>query len=215
MKKLHAYVDGFNLYRGMMDPKNNMPGAAFPPPVLRQFLWLNLDGYIRSFFSEEYSLDWIHYFTAPIKDNPKSLERQETYWKALESIPHLTIHLGVNARRYNKKREVIRYEEKQSDVRFALQALEDSFTLPELNSIVFVCADADQVPTIERIKVLKPDIELILIYPPLRHSGDLEKLVPNPYKTNYIPLRDNQFPDIVEYEREGNTITVSKPPEWD
>jgi hypothetical protein len=214
MKKLHAYIDGFNLYKGIMDPHNAMPGASFPPPVLRKFLWLDFHKYICSFFPSGYSLDRIHYFTAPIRDNTDSLRRQETFWKALESIPHLEIHKGVNARRLDKNGNVIGYSEKQSDVRLALQALEDALLMGDLDAMVFLCADADQVPTIERIQKLQKTLEIFLLYPPCRHSGDLSRLVPKPFKTRYTHLRDSQFPDLVQYERNGQLISVQRPIEW-
>jgi len=211
--KTHAYVDGFNLYRGMMDRSYNMPGMT-ARPALRQYLWLNLDAFVSSFFPGDCSLDQIHYFTAPVRDSKSALARQEKYWKALESLPHLSIHKGVNAKRFDRHGNFLRYEEKQSDVRFALQAFEDALLVRDIERMVFLCADADQVPTIERIQCLKPDIELRLIYPPCRHSGALEKLIPDPIKTRYESLRDSQFPDLVEYERGGNRISVARPPVW-
>ncbi|MCW5887506.1 MAG: NYN domain-containing protein [Anaerolineales bacterium] len=214
MKKLHAYIDGFNLYWGIMDRKNNMPNAKYPPAVLRKFLWLDMLKYISWFFDNTYALENIHYFTAPIRDNPSSLARQEAYWKALESIPHLHIHRGVNAQRYDQKGHFVKYEEKQSDVRFGLQVLEDVLTIPELEAIALVTADSDQIPTIEKVQALRPNIEIRLIYPPLRHSGDLEKLIAKPYKTNYRPLSACQFPETVSYERNGIEISTAKPPEW-
>jgi len=211
--KTHAYIDGFNLYHGMMDWGYNMPGST-AKPALRQYLWLNLDSFICSYFAGNISLEQIHYFTAPVRDNQDALDRQEKYWKALESLPHLSIHKGVNARRYDRDWNIIGYVEKQSDVWFGLQALEDALREPDLQRMVFLCADADQVPTIEKIQHLRADIDLQLIFPPCRQSGDLSKLIPNPIKTRYEPLRDNQFPDPVEYERDGSLISVAKPPEW-
>lgn len=212
--KLHAYIDGFNLFWGISDPKNNMPGSTFPPPVLRRFLWLDLHQYIHWFYGNDYSLDQIHYFTAPLRDKPASQARQEVFWKALESHPHLQIHRGVNARKFDQNRNIVGYEEKQSDVRFGLQVLEDALTIPDLKAIALVTADSDQVPTIERVQALRPDIELQLIYPPVRHSGDLEKLIPKPHKTNYRVLSACQFPNKVEYERNGIAIVAEKPTEW-
>jgi hypothetical protein len=75
MKKLYAYIDGFNLYKGMMDLKNNMPDYKPPPPVLKKYLWLNLDKFISSYFSKDYSLNHIYYFTSPFRDNPDLLRK--------------------------------------------------------------------------------------------------------------------------------------------
>jgi hypothetical protein len=93
MRKIYAYVDGYNLYHGMMDQSYMIPGDSSPTP-LRKYLWLNLHTFILSFFPQYYSLERIHYFTAPVRDNPDSYERQKKYWKALKSLPNLKIHLG-------------------------------------------------------------------------------------------------------------------------
>ena len=161
MKKLYAYIDGYNFYWGMMDHGNNMPGASYPPPVFRKYLWLNLNTLISSYFSsDDYYLSKIHYFTAPVRDAPDAIERQEVYWKALESIPHLSICKGSFARRYDEDGNISRYEEKQSDVNFALQAFDDALHVPDLSAMVFLCADSDQVPTVNRIQGLDKEIEL-------------------------------------------------------
>ncbi|MFV2045325.1 MAG: NYN domain-containing protein [Anaerolineales bacterium] len=211
--KTFAYIDGFNLYRGMMDPSNNMPGAT-TRPVLRPYLWLDLHAFVESYFVGNCSLDRIHYFTAPVRDSVGGLKRQETFWKALESHAHLKIHKGFNLKKYDNQGNFLTYEEKQTDVRFGLQVLEDALIVQEIERMVFVCADADQVPTIEKVKIHRPDIQLRLIFPPCRQSGALENLIPKPIKTRYEALRDNQFPDPVEYERDGVQISVSKPTEW-
>lgn len=205
-KKTIAYVDGYNLYHGMMDRKNNVPNDSSQTP-LRKYLWLNLFTFISSFLPLECKLARINYFTAPIRDNPASLERQHTYWKALESFSTLRIQTG----KHIKKGES--YAEKQTDIKMALQMYDDAFHEIDLEVMVLVSADSDQVPTIERIHSLNKNIEFYAIFPPCRRSDDLIKLIGQHrcFKTKYKRLKEHQFPDTIE----SQNYSVSKPIEWD
>jgi hypothetical protein len=48
LKKTIAYVDGYNIYRGLMDKTCKVPNAD-PEYLLRKYLWLNLESYIKSY----------------------------------------------------------------------------------------------------------------------------------------------------------------------
>lgn len=202
MKKIYSYVDGYNLYHGMMDKNNSIPDdkSEFP---LRKYLWLNLYSFILSYFQKYYTLEKIHYFTAPVRDNPSSLRRQEIYLKALESIPHLEIHMGKHVISGGK------YSEKQTDVKIALQMYIDAIN-EDVDCIVLVSADSDQVPTIKKIIELNKGIEIRAIFPPSRKSDDLRKIIRICHKTKYKRLRAHQFPNSVSTDK----FTVNKPKEW-
>jgi uncharacterized LabA/DUF88 family protein len=187
-----------------MDRNNSIPGDNSEYP-LRKYLWLNLESFISSYFPRNYSIEKIYYFTAPVRDNPISLERQRTYWKALESIVNLEIQLGkhIPIRDY--------YSEKQSDVKMALQMYSDAI-FHNVDCIVMVSADSDQIPTIERIIHLDKDIEIHAIFPPCRKSDEIKKIltVNNCYRTRYKRLAQFQFPDVVT----ATDFSVIRPKEW-
>jgi hypothetical protein len=81
----------------------------------------------------------IRYFTArvrPLPNDPHAPQRQQVYLRALQTIPHLSIHYGMFLK--NKKRmalvnpppntaEVWSTEEKGSDVNLASHLLLDGF----------------------------------------------------------------------------------------
>jgi len=73
--KVIAYIDGFNLYSGLMDKRYKIHGDPSSRP-LRKFLWLKLDEFILSFLPKGYYLEEIKYFTAPIRGNPQKQHRQ-------------------------------------------------------------------------------------------------------------------------------------------
>ena len=205
MNIAYAYVDGYNLYHGMMDLDYKIPGDPSITP-LRKYLWLDLNAYAVSYLPRGFNLEKIHYFTAPIRDNPDLLIRQEIYWKAIESIPNLQIHRGKHIKKGDS------YTEKQTDVKMALQMYDDAINIPNLKLLVLISADSDQVPTIEKIDRLNKGIEFLAIFPPCRRSDDLMKLIGQHkcHKTKYKRLQLCQFPDIISTP----TYTVSRPIEW-
>jgi len=200
--KTFVYVDGFNLYSGLMDKRYKIPGdpSTFP---LRKYLWLKLDDFINSFLAKEYSIKQIRYFTAPIKGNPKKQHRQESYLKALQTLNNLSIIQGKHIPIGN------RYSEKKTDVLMALRMYTDAQDRDH-EALVLVSGDSDQVPTIEWIRELDKGIEIHIIFPPFRVSKDLMRIADYCYRTKWKRLRQYQFPDPVV----GKGFSVHKPKEW-
>jgi uncharacterized LabA/DUF88 family protein len=200
--KTYAYIDGFNLYSGLMDKRYTISGDTSQFP-LRKYLWLKIDDFIHSFLQRHYNLAQIKYFTAPIRGNPKKQYRQETYIKALETLPNINIILGKHIP-IGKT-----YSEKQTDVLMALHMYTDARdTKP--NAIVLVSGDSDQVPTLNWIKQIDRDIEIHVIFPPFRVSKDLRKAADFTYNTKWKRLRQYQFPETVV----GKGYSVSRPKAW-
>jgi hypothetical protein len=80
----NVYVDGFNLYFGAM--KNKGPG----------YKWLDLAAFAAKLLPKD-QINRIRYFTARVESRPsdhQQPQRQRTYFRALETIPNLTIHEG-------------------------------------------------------------------------------------------------------------------------
>jgi hypothetical protein len=116
-----VYVDGFNLYYGCL---KDTPER-----------WLDVGALCKRMLSADSEIIAIKYFTARVKHrpgNPHAGQRQQTYFRALETVPKLTIHYGrfltrpavrrcVRDSRTGKPRfiEVWETEEKGSDVNLA------------------------------------------------------------------------------------------------
>jgi uncharacterized LabA/DUF88 family protein len=200
--KTFAYVDGFNLYGGLMDKRYKIPddNSEFP---LRKYLWLHLHDFISSFLPKEYWLAQIKYFTAPIKRNPKKQERQQAFLKALSTLDNLSVILGKHISIGRK------YSEKQTDVLMALHMYSDALN-EDHKAIVLVSGDSDQVPTIDWIKSLDKGIEIHVVFPPYRVSKDLRSMADFHYRTKWKRLRKYQFPDPVV----GKDFKVYKPLDW-
>lgn len=125
--RVNVYIDGFNLYFGCLadTPYRWLDVASLACHLLDPILPL-------------YTLNHVRYFTAPIRehaDKPGSAQRQQTYLRALSSIPNLTVHLGqfkTNIKSYmladrSGFADVIRSEEKGSDVNLASYLITDGF----------------------------------------------------------------------------------------
>lgn len=135
----NVYIDGFNLYYG----------AVKGTP----YRWLDLGSLCRNLLPT-YTINRIRYFTALVSarpDDPQLPQRQQTYLRALKTLPNLSIHFGqfrsrpVRLPLYPppdvgpKTVQVLRTEEKGSDVNLATHLLLDGFAKDA--SAVFVMSD--------------------------------------------------------------------------
>lgn len=80
--KTNVYVDGFNLYYG------SVKGTPYK--------WLDLRKLCNLIFPNN-ELHRIRYFTALVKNtgaDPTKSQRQQTFIRALETLPGLTVHYG-------------------------------------------------------------------------------------------------------------------------
>ena len=85
--RVAVYVDGLNLYHGLKSRS------------WRRYYWLNLRRLAERLLRPDQSLVVVRYFTArfvPRPDDPDQPLRQDTYLKALETLPDLTIQHGYH-----------------------------------------------------------------------------------------------------------------------
>jgi hypothetical protein len=125
--KVNVYVDGFNLYYGCLK------GTPYR--------WLNLHRLAELLLPHD-EIHRIRYFTARVSarpDDPGTVNRQQAYLRALRTLPSIDIHFGqflVSRTRMAlaeppargpRTAEVIKTEEKGSDVNLASYLLVDAF----------------------------------------------------------------------------------------
>lgn len=137
-----VYIDGFNLYYGAL---RDTP-----------YKWLDLEALCRRLLPKD-DVNRIRYFTARITarpDDPKQAQRQETYLRALRTLPLVSIHYGhflTHAVRLPlahphpggpRTAEVMRTEEKGSDVNLGSHLLLDAFQ-GTCDTAVVVSNDSD------------------------------------------------------------------------
>ena len=170
----NVYVDAFNLYYG------SLKGTPHR--------WLDLGALCARLLPKD-RINRIRYFTATVSarpENPGAPQRQQIYLRALETTPGLSIHYGhylshvtrmplANPRRGGARTvEVVKTEEKGSDVNLATYLLLDAFQR-DCDVAVVISNDSDLKLPIEiaqselgiRVGVVNP-------HPPARRSRALQ-----------------------------------------
>ena len=123
----NVYIDAFNLYyRALRGTPHR---------------WLDLRALALGLLGSAFTLHHIRYFTAPIKAHPRDPQkhiRQQTYFRALRTLPALSIHEGnflsnpvlmplADPQPGDQERvRVIRTEEKGSDANLAAYLTRDA-----------------------------------------------------------------------------------------
>ncbi|GAA0322283.1 NYN domain-containing protein [Actinoallomurus spadix] len=198
--RANVYVDGFNLYYGCLK------GARHK--------WLDLDALSRRLLPQHEHIHRIRYFTAQIgrrTDDPQRHNRQQIYLRALRTIPHLEIHLGrfqqttvrmplaVPPVQGPRTVEVIKTEEKGSDVNLATYLVADAFR-GDFDAALVITNDADLA---EPIRLVCHELRLVVgiasPHPPHRRSGALRQATPTFFRQiRPSTLRACQFPDLIK-----------------
>ena len=202
--KTHVYIDGFNLYYGCVKGTPHK--------------WLDLAALCARLLPNN-EINRIRYFTAlvtPRPTDPQQRTRQEMYLRALRTIPNLTIDLGhfLASKAWMMRTDrtemvqVLKSEEKGSDVNLASRILIDCYT-SRCDIAVVVSNDSDLVFPIEHVKrYLGKTVGIV--NPHERPSRELQA-VANFFKSiRPSVLAACQFPDKLT-DAQGD---FHKPPTW-
>jgi uncharacterized LabA/DUF88 family protein len=206
--KTYVYIDAFNLYFGCVK------GTPYK--------WLDLSK-LCAILLPHHQIERIKYFTAHVKslpNNPDAPARQQNYFRALRTVRNLEIIYGhflshhVRMPLANpglgqpKTVEVIKTEEKGSDVNLAIHLLHDAYQ-NRYECAVIVSGDSDLLAAVQIVKneLGKP---VGVLNPQKRPSRMLEQ-----HATFYKHIRPgvlaaSQFPKSLIDERG----TFFKPPRW-
>lgn len=203
-----VYVDGFNLYYGALR------GSPYK--------WLDLEALSRRLLPKD-DIHLIRYFTARITarpNDPQQAQRQETYLRALRTLPGVQIHYGhflthplrmplANPpQRGPRTAEVIRTEEKGSDVNLASHLLLDAFQ-KACDVAVVISNDSDlRVPIRIAEQELGVRVGIINPHPPEYRSRVLRGTFFKQLRAS--ALNDCQLPQTLT-DAQG---TIRKPAAW-
>jgi hypothetical protein len=203
-----VYVDGFNLYYGCL---KDTP-----------YKWLNIHQMSQLLLPND-QIVGIKYFTAKVfsrRSDPQKHIRQQVYWRALRTIPNLEIIQGHYSEHPKMMRvahpkkgqpkyvEVIKTEEKGSDVNLAVHLLHDGYQgRYELG--VVVSNDSDLLSSIQ---IVQKDLGLAVgILNPQEHPSNVLK-----NEASFIKqirqgvIKASQFPTTMT-DAKGS---FHKPGEW-
>jgi uncharacterized LabA/DUF88 family protein len=208
--RTRVYVDGYNLYYACL---RRSP-----------YKWLNIHQLAQSQIPKN-TIDKVRYFTARVSARPNDLaqpQRQETYFRALCTVPEVEIHFGhflthevtmPEAAAWQqgqfKPVRVIKTEEKGSDVNLAtwllMDAADDLFDVA-----VIISNDSDLKEPIRLVRDRFGKRIVLLSSRQTRISGALKPLADFIKQFGATALAAAQFPDIL-----SDAIgTITKPKGW-
>lgn len=203
-ERLIVYVDGFNLYHGLKERTG------------RRLLWLDLVKLAR-LLRPRSTLIQVHYFTAPVLDDPPAASRQERYQLALLARnPGL---VKITQGRYQKKTRTcrscgvswIQYEEKETDVSIATTVVADAASRV-VDAALIVSADSDLSPAVRTARMLNRTMFVAAAFPPKRYSAELSNLMPASFSIGMSKLTGAQLPRTVVDQVSGRSYR--RPSKW-
>jgi uncharacterized LabA/DUF88 family protein len=206
-------IDGFNLYHSVKRASKEQGCNC---------RWLDLRALCSSYLpqlSPEASLQGVYYFSAMAhhveRRNPGTVKRHEAYLRALRATG-----VGDKLSSFKEKRityrtdevflELLRHEEKETDVAIACRLVELAIGA-DADAMAVVSADSDLVPAFQTARRLSPEKPVFAIFPAYRGSDALAKAATKRYKIKPSTYARFLLPDPVVAE-EGYAVRC--PAEW-
>lgn len=140
---------------------------------------------------------------------------QDTYLQALESAcPKVEVIRGKFQRRTVQCHvchgKWISYEEKETDVSLAVRLVEGAAS-NDFDSALLITGDGDFIPAIQSARRLKPDLRIIVVFPPKRVSDDLRSAADARFVLGHGRIPGNQLPPVVVSPRSS----LRRPAHWE
>ena len=205
MKRVIAYIDGFNLYFGLRHKG------------WRKYYWLDLVTLSRQLLKPDQVQCGVHYFTTRIRDNGRNsqdMRRQGAYLEALGTLPELTLQFGHYLEKPRQCRKCgatwMDYEEKMTDVNIAVRLLADAFE-DRFDTALIVSADSDLTTPVQQVLTRFPHKRIVIAQPPGRQSVALTKAASGYLTVGEAKLRQSQLPSTVT---RADGFMLQRPAYW-
>ena len=202
-----VYIDGFNLYYGSL---KGTPHKWLDPLALCGLLF------------PKNQINRVKYFTALVDARPGDMQqplRQQTYIRALETLPCLSVHYGQFQTRKTrmplakprprgaKTVEVLKTEEKGSDVNLGSHLLMDAFK-KDCKVAIVISNDADLKEPVTMARKLGVIVGIVNPHPREKRSLDLQGNFFKQLRAG--PVAGSQFAE----ELTDANGTFRKPSDW-
>lgn len=203
MTRVAVFIDGFNLHYGIRSRCG------------RKLWWLDVQALALCYLRSQQVLVEVKYFTARFRDDQALVDAQSTYLDALASYrPLIQIVEG-------RFKQIFRscascgagwtaYEEKETDVSIATALIEDAVQ-DRYDVALLVSADSDLCPAVAATKRLCPDKLVVAVFPPGRHSADLQRAVDGFVTIGASRIRQSQLPDAITT---NGGLVLRRPKDW-
>ena len=201
-QRVITYIDGYNLYHGLL--------AA----GIRSSRWLDLPMLGQSLLKPDQDLELTRYFTTRVRGNPGKAGRQSSFIDALVTRGGIEIDFGhflskpVTCRRCGSTWQ--KNEEKKTDVNIAVRLLDDAYD-DRFDLAVVISGDSDLVPPIEAVRRRFPSKRLLVAFPPKRHSSELRRVADAAFTISDRKIRASRLPPTIET---ATGVTLTAPPGW-
>lgn len=216
MKRTFAYIDGYNLYYGLLK------GTPYK--------WLDPSFLVRTLLRDDHDLISVKYFTSPVKTYPHdvaALDRQKVYIQALTTLPNVEIIQGfyrkdavlmpvheIKCKRCSTAKndliKVVKLEEKRTDVNIASAMLLDAFN-DKADVFVLVSGDTDFIAPVSIVR--KDFKKTVIVFNPRESTSWLRD-----YASYYRDIPRGlpaqcQLPDTIPYGKHGDRF-IHRPTAW-
>ena len=201
MKRLNVYVDGFNLYFGMVD-------SGFS-----NCKWLDIQLLAENIKNSSHTVNSVKYFTSRISNSIEKQKRQDVYIEALRTTP-VSITYGQFRNQPMECSNCSHFwydsKEKMTDVNIATSLMIDAFT-NTFDVAFLISGDSDLVPPIKAIRDLFPEKEIWVVFPPNRESNALKKVANGSFVLGRKKLENSQLQEEIQ---STYGVILQRPPSW-
>lgn len=200
-QRVIAYIDGSNLYFGMVDAG------------LKYCKWLDVKKLMESFLDSNQALVAVKFFTSRLTHDEAKEARQATYLDALELAGVDLIFGSYHSKTiqcYECNHKWVTPTEKMTDVNLATHLLMDAH-LDAYDVAFVVSGDTDFTPCVEAVNESFAAKSVVMLFPPLRENETLEEEARSSQLITKEKLIECQFPMKLQ-GKDG--IELQKPAGW-
>lgn len=205
-KKVAVYVDGFNLYHGLVN---------LSKPHLK---WLNLKSLAEKFINHQTeSIEKVYYFSAIATFMDKeTVLRHRAYIEALQTI-------GIEFVEGNFKNKLLTYknkhlefkwkkhEEKETDVNISIYMIRDAIK-GSYDKFILITNDTDIVPAVKMARIENNVLQFKLLTPPTLETHDSLLSAINPGTSSKLTIghiQNSLLPEKI-IKNNGKIIIIPK-----
>jgi uncharacterized LabA/DUF88 family protein len=200
-QRVIAYIDGSNLYFGLLDAG------------LRFCKWLDVKKLMQQFLDANQELVAVKFFTSRLTHDALREERQDVYLKALATTGVDLIYGSYHTKTiacFSCGHSWDTPTEKMTDVNLATHLLMDAH-LDAYDVAFVVSGDSDFAPCVEAVNETYADKSVIMLFPPNRENESLSEEARSSQLISKEKLIACQFP----LQLMGNDgMEIQKPTGW-
>ncbi len=212
-----VYIDGFNLYYGLKQKYG------------RKYMWLNIEKFARNVTPAHGVLVSAKYFTSKLKGSstkPEKVRRQSQFLRAVDTLFPNVVTIEGNYQSFQGHCKhcdnfincqhcgtpYVKPNEKKTDVNIATSMLVDAFE-NHCDVQILVSGDSDYEFTLQELRRLFPQKEIIVAFPPKRRNNQLlgDDKCTSSFDIPEDAFSGAQFPDRILIDGKK---PIEKPKEW-